>query len=190
MGIGLDLTTIITGIMVFFARVADVSVGTVKTISIMHGKTKVAFFLGFLEVSIWLVVISAVISKIYHKPILGVFYALGFSTGTAVGILIERKLAFGQVILRIFCLKKGRTMAREIRKMGFAVTTFEGKGKSGSVLQLYIICGRKDLKIILPVVKKIGPDSFYIAEQARVVSKIIRPTIQQPTGWRTVLKKK
>ena len=190
MGIGLDLTTIITGIVIFLARVADVSVGTIRTISIVHGKTKAAFLLGFLEVSIWLIVISAVISKIYQKPILGVFYALGFSTGTVVGILIEKKLAFGQVILRIFCLRKGRTMAREIRKMGFGVTTFEGRGKSGSVLQLYIICRRKDLKALLPVVKKIGPDSFYMAEQARVVNKMVRPTILQPTGWRSVFKKK
>ena len=96
MGLGLDLTTIITGILLFFARVVDVSMGTIRTISIVHGRTKMAFFLGFLEIGMWLAVISAVVSKIYERPILGIFYALGFSTGSVVGILIEKKLALAR----------------------------------------------------------------------------------------------
>jgi hypothetical protein len=45
--------------------------GTMRTISIVQGRTKIAFILGFFEVSMWLVVISAVVNQILSKPILG-----------------------------------------------------------------------------------------------------------------------
>jgi len=94
---GMDLSTLLTGILVFLARVADVSMGTMRTISIVRGRTKTAFVLGFVEISLWLVVIAAVLASISSRPILGIFYALGFSTGNVAGILLERRIAFGQV---------------------------------------------------------------------------------------------
>ena len=97
MNITFDLSTLGLGILIFLARVADVTLGTVRTMSIVQGRTKMSFFLGFVEISMWLAVISAVISKIATSPILGFFYALGFSTGNVVGIMIERKLAFGNI---------------------------------------------------------------------------------------------
>jgi uncharacterized protein YebE (UPF0316 family) len=190
MDLGFNGSTILTGILVFCARVADVTMGTLRTISIVQGRSKSAFILGFLEITLWLAVISAIISKIYQKPILGIFYALGFSTGSVVGILIEKRLALGHVVLRVISTEQGGKMARKIRKMGFGVTTFEGRGKSGPVMLLYIVCGRKDLKSILNTVKEIEANAFYITEQVRVFGKILRPMMLEPTGWRAVFKKK
>ena len=185
-----QLGTLLLGIAVFLARVADVTMGTVRTISIVQGRTKIAFFLGFLEVSIWLVVISAVVNDILNKPLLGIFYALGFSTGNVVGIKLEKRLAFGHMILRVISTCNGRKMADKIRDSGYAVTTFEGEGKCGAVTMLYVVCRRRDLCDILPLVEAVEPSAFYITEQAGSVSKIFRPSMQPLTGWRAVFKKK
>jgi hypothetical protein len=48
-----DYPTMLLGIVIFLARVADVSMGTMRTISIVHGRTKIAFLLGFIEVGMW-----------------------------------------------------------------------------------------------------------------------------------------
>jgi uncharacterized protein YebE (UPF0316 family) len=186
---GLTTGTILIGIFIFLARVVDVSLGTLRTISIVHGRTKVAFLVGFVEISIWLTVISTTVQKIADAPLLGIFYALGFSTGSVVGIRLERWLALGDIVLRVISPKKGRVMAEIIRSSGFAVTTFQGEGKSGSVTELYIVCHRKDLSRIMPVVRDIEPDAFYITEPAGSVSKVFRP-MYQPTGWRAVFKRK
>ena len=188
---GIDLGTIITGIVVFFARVADVSLGTIRTISIVHGRTKTAFFLGFIEISIWLAVIAAVLSDIMTRPLLGVFYAVGFSTGNVVGILIERRLAFGHIVLRVISSREtGERLASTIREAGFGVTTFEGSGMSGPVTLLYIAARRKDVNGLLPMIRRMAPDAFYIMELASSVSKIYRPMMPPATGWRAILKKK
>jgi uncharacterized protein YebE (UPF0316 family) len=85
----------ILGVLVFMARVVDVAVGTLRTISIIQGRTRAAFFLAFVETSIWLLVLCAVLPKVIELPLLGIFYAFGFATGNVVGILVEKRLATG-----------------------------------------------------------------------------------------------
>jgi uncharacterized protein YebE (UPF0316 family) len=190
MNIGLDVGTLATGVLIFLARVGDVSLGTVRTMSIVQGRTKMAFLLGFVEISMWLVVISAVIDKITTNPILAVFYALGFSTGNVIGIMIERRLAFGNLIVRVITRQNCGTMRDEIRAAGYGVTTFQGEGMQGPVIELYIVCRRKDLQEILPIVTRIDPNAFYTTQQAGMVNRLYRPNGQAPTGWRAILKKK
>ncbi|MGA1826008.1 MAG: DUF2179 domain-containing protein [bacterium] len=186
-----DLGTILIGILIFSCRIIDVTLGTIRTISIVQGRIKSAFFLGFFEVSMWLIVISAVINQVTKRPLLGIFYALGFATGNVVGILLERKLVSGNVVLRIITsLENGEEMARIIKKLGHAVTTFQGNGMSGVVLELYIICDRKDMIKIVAMIKEIEPDVFYIVQQAGNVSRLNRTIMTPPTGWRAILKKK
>ena len=186
----MEWTVLLTGVIVFFARVGDVTLGTIRTISIIHGKTKAAFFLGFVEVSLWLFVVTAVVNQVMDRPILALFYAFGFSTGNVVGIKLERRLAFGHTVLRVITRTKGSEMADAIREIGFPVTTFTGEGRSGPVMELYVVCRRRDLPAVLPIVRRIDPDSFYLTEQAGTVSKIRRPFLTPRTGWRGISKRK
>jgi uncharacterized protein YebE (UPF0316 family) len=178
------------GIIVFFARVVDVSVGTLRTISIVQGRTKLAFFLAFIETTVWLLVLSAVLPQVMHTPILGVFYAFGFATGNVVGIIAEKRLAMGYTNFRVITTKFAREITSSLREKGFAVTTFEGEGKDGKVTEIYVASERKNLPTLVKLVKEIEPDAFYIAEQAGYMSKIHRPTMVPTTGWRGVQKKK
>jgi uncharacterized protein YebE (UPF0316 family) len=178
------------GILVFLARVVDVSVGTLRTISIVQGRTKIAFFLAFIETSVWLLVLSAVLPQVMHTPLLGLFYALGFATGNVVGILVEKRLAMGYINFRIITNKNAKEITTLLREKGFAVTNFEGEGKDGIVTEIYVATERKHLPALIKLVKQIEPDAFYIAEQAGIVSKIRRPTMVPATGWRGIQKKK
>ena len=185
-----NLMIFLTGLLIFFARIFDVSLGTLRTISIVHGRTWMSFWLGFFEIIIWLTVISTVIHKIKEVPLLGFFYAIGFAFGNLVGIKIEKKLAMGHIILRVISREKYQEMAEKIRRSGYAVTTFQGEGRSGPVIELYVVCRRRDLVKILDIVRTTEPDAFYITEQVGTVSKVYRPFMTPVTGWRAILKKK
>jgi len=186
----MDIQTLLLGLVIFLARICDVSLGTIRTIVIVQGRTAIAFVLGFLEVIIWISIVSTVVNQIGEKPVLVLFYAFGFATGNVVGILVERRLGFGTIILRVITREHGGSMARRLRDLGQGVTVFQGEGKNGVVTELYVACRRRDLNTILCLVKEEDPDAFYITEQARDVSKVCRPIPEQPTGWRAVLKKK
>jgi uncharacterized protein YebE (UPF0316 family) len=183
-------STLLLGIVIFLARILDVSVGTMRTIAIVQGRVRLAFFLGLIEVSVWLAVVTAVVTKVAHEPLLAVFYAFGFSTGNVVGIKLERRLAFGHTVLRVITPERGAEMASAIRALGFAVTTFVGEGMSGPVTELYIVCRRRDLRRLVPTILEINPDAFYITEQTGSVSKLRRPFMPPRTDWREIFKKK
>lgn len=183
-----DLGVLVTGACIFMARILDVSMGTVRTISIVHGRTRTAFFLGFIEVSVWLAVISTVIAKVASMPILAVFYALGFSTGNVVGIKLEKWIAFGHAVLRVIIPRHGRDLAAAIRKAGCAVTTFQGEGMNGPVTELYVVCRRRDMDYLIELTRTIEPEAFYITEPAGEVSKLCGSGVARPGGWRGLLR--
>lgn len=165
----IDSIVLTTGLLIFIARVIDVSLGTMRTLSTIQGKTRFAFVLGLTEVSIWLLVISAVVKSISDNPILGLFYALGFATGNVVGIILEKKIAVGHVNLRIITTKNGKVMALSIRELGYPVTCFAGEGLSGPVTELYILCRRRDLNHIVNFVQEFEPDVFYVTEPVGIM---------------------
>ncbi len=175
---------------IFIARVTDVSLGTLRTIAIVHGRTVMAFCLGFIESIIWLAVVSTIITTVKEQPMLGVIYALGFASGNLVGIQIERLIALGHLTLRVISRKNSTAIVEAIRSKGFPVTTFTGEGRAGVVLELYIVCKRRDLKKLLSTVLELDPQAFYVTEQTGAVSNIVRPIMQPATGWRAIIKKK
>jgi uncharacterized protein YebE (UPF0316 family) len=186
----LDPNILLTGIIVFLARICDVSIGTVRTIVTVQGRTAIAFGLGVFEITIWVTVASTVINQIADKPLLVGFYAFGYATGNVVGIMVERRLAFGTTILRIITPDEGPAIAAHLREKGQPVTVFQGEGMHGPVNELYIACRRRDLKWILPDVQCIDPKLFYVIEQARGMSKVYRPICSPRGGWRAIRKRK
>jgi len=181
---------LITGIIIFVARVCDVAIGTLRTIVTVQGRTVIAFFLALFEITIWILVASKVINQINEQPLLVVFYAFGFATGNVVGILVERKLALGIIILKVITPTAGREISTALREKGQPVTIFVGEGLKGPVTELYIACKRRDLPWILPEVRSFDRDAFYIIEQARDMRKVLTPTSVPTTGWRSARKRK
>jgi uncharacterized protein YebE (UPF0316 family) len=179
-----DPAILLTGIAVFIARIFDVSIGTVRTIVTVQGRTVMSFCLAVFEVTIWITVVSTVIHKITEMPILVIFYSFGYATGNVVGILVERKLAFGLIILKVFSTRHGQKMAKIFRDMGQPVTIFHGEGMTGPVTELYLACRRRDMKWMISKVYEIDSDAFYVIEQAKDVSKVLRPIYSPLGGWR------
>lgn len=185
-----DFATLLTGLLIFIARIGDVALGTIRTIVTVQGRSVIAFFLGIFEILIWITVVSTVVHKIKDQPILALFYAFGYATGNVVGIAVERRLALGMMVLRVITRKTGHKLAERIREFGQPVTIFPGEGRSGPVMELLIACRRKSLKRMLEVVKEEDPDAFYITEMARDVRRGVAPAFFQPTGWRSIFKRK
>ena len=185
-----DPSVLVTGVIVFLARICDVSIGTVRTIATVQGRTVIAFGLAIFEITIWVLVAGTVINQIREQPVLVIFYACGYATGNVVGILVERKLAFGINILKVLTRRAGKEIADYLRSKGQPVTVFVGEGMKGPVSELYIACRRRDLKWILPEVRKMDPQAFYVIEHARDMSKVIRPMYSPAGGWRNMFQGK
>ncbi len=155
---------VILPILVFFARVADVTLGTLRIVFTSRGKRHLAPVLGFVEVFIWIVVVSQIVANM-HSVTAFIGYAGGFAMGTYIGLKIEEKLAFGTLILRIILPQGGEQLAHDLRAAGFGVTIVNGEGASGPVKLLYSVIKRKELKHITEIIHQHNPKTFFSVEE-------------------------
>ncbi len=152
---------------VFGLRVCDVSLGTLRTISVVQGKLALAVALGFFEVLIWICGVSSVMAGIREHPHLALAFAAGFATGNGVGILLERVIALGAVSLTLISPHAGSAIASELRARGQRLTTFAGEGRDGPVTMIYTTCPRRKLRGVLEAARAIDERLFYTVEPLR-----------------------
>lgn len=186
----LDTNIVITCIVIFLARIVDVSVGTIRIISIVQGRMKTAFVLGFIEVSIWLLVISTVMNELKEKPILAIFYALGYASGNVVGIKIEKMLSMGNGLLRMICFNHGEEVVKRINDMGYKVIVFHGSEHERPVMEIEIPCRRNEISSLVEMARQYEPELYFVTESIGLSPKMKLPVMQPPTGWRAVFKRK
>lgn len=181
---------VLSAILIFFLRIGDVSIGTLRTIFVVQGKTAISVILGFFEVIIWITAVSQVFVGIEKNPLLVVGYAAGFATGNAVGIIVERKLAMGQVVVRIISPKPDEEIIASVEEHSLWTTTFEGTQKGEPITLFYVICQRKDVPELLASAHKVDADLFYMVEPLRQSKLELNQPLPHATGWRSVIKMK
>ena len=91
-------------LVIFFGRICDVTLGTLRIIFVSKGERNKAPVVGFLEVLIWIFIISQVFTHA-NSLISYLAYAAGYASGNFIGILVENKIAFGFVLIRVYTKK-------------------------------------------------------------------------------------
>lgn len=178
---------VILPILIFMARICDVTIGTIRIIMVSRGRRKIAPLLGFFEVLIWIVAISQIMQHVRSVPAF-IGYAAGFATGNFVGMLIEDKLAMGTVIVRVILQQGGEDLAQRLHDAGFGVTTVDGCGANGPVKLVYTIVKRKDLRNVTEIIRRLNPKAFLSVEDVRSTEEGIfpsrAPVPEDPLGMR------
>lgn len=173
------LQLIIVPLLIFFARILDVSIGTIRIIMIARGHKYVAPLLGFFEVFIWLLAMRAILKNI-DAPINFLAYCSGFAMGNYVGIVIEQKLAMGMVIIRIITRQDPVKLLEKLRDQGFSVTSVPADGLFGPVKILFSVVKRRNISKVLDLVKTLHPNAFYTIEDIGTVSKPLNVPMHPP----------
>ncbi len=168
------------------ARIIDVSIGTVRTICVVKNLKTQAVILGFFESLIWVLAIGKVASNL-DKPIYIFAYALGYAIGNYSGLTIEKRMALGSQVLRVFT-KRAEEIRGYLREQGVGVTTFSGEGHAGVVNMLLLKLKRKQVPGIVRSIRELDPEVFYFVDDIGEASDTpIR--YYQRTGWRAWSKK-
>jgi uncharacterized protein YebE (UPF0316 family) len=153
-------------LLIFLARVIDVSMGTLRVIFISKGFRKYATLIGFFEVIIWLAAINQIMSNLTNIY-LYLAYALGFATGTYVGMMIEEKISVGKVMIRIITKKHSKQLLQDLKKARHTVTSVGAEGQDGKVRLIMTVVNRHDAQRVIDTVKKRNPHAFYSIEDVR-----------------------
>jgi uncharacterized protein YebE (UPF0316 family) len=167
-------TWIILPILIFIARICDVSLGTIRVIFVSRGYRHLAPILGFFEISIWLFAIGQIMRDINDISIY-LAYAAGFATGTFVGIALEEKLSLGTVLVRIITKRDYTDLTGALRGAGYGLTTHAADGTQGQVTIVFTVVKRQDLPQVIEIIKRFNPHAFYSVEDVRHASEGIFP---------------
>lgn len=159
--------SILLALLIFVARVFDVSLGTFRHAMIIRSKRGIAFCIAFVESLIWVFAVSKVITNL-TEPLTAFAFALGFASGTFVGITIESFLKIGEQVVKVFSVK-GREVAAILRAEGFRVTEFSGQGRDGEVVLLFVQVRRREAKKVLKTARGIDKQCFLVVEDIKFV---------------------
>ena len=163
-------------LLIFVARIGDVSMETIRVIYISRGIKFLAPIIAFFEIIIWLLAMEVVMSDLSN--IANFFaYAFGFAAGTYIGLVIEEKLSIGTVILRIVTTTESTGMiAAYLEAEHFGVTSFDAKGSRGDVQMIMTLVQRADLPRITQYIETTNPRAFFSIEDVRYVNQgVFRP---------------
>lgn len=157
---------LVGGVLLFGARVGDVSLGTLRTLLLVRGNRLVAAGIGFFEVLIYVFALNFVFRHL-DTPINLVFYGLGFAAGNLVGAWLEERLAFGYATVQVITLQQPEKLAADLRREGFGVTTVQGEGLEGKHLILYAITKRRLLHMLLGRIRAWDAQAFITVLETR-----------------------
>ena len=161
-------------ILIFFARVCDVSLGTIRIIFISKGIRYLAPIVGFFEILIWLLAISQIIQNLTNGYYY-IFYAGGFSCGTFIGIYIDEKLSIGTVAIRIITRKDATQLIKALQMKHFGLTVVDAESSKGKVKIIFSVIKRQHIKEFIGFLRKYNPNSFYSIEDIRFASESLIP---------------
>ena len=165
---------LILPLLIFFARIIDVTLGTLRIIFISRGRKYLAPLLGFVEVLIWVAVISQLVRGA-NNLVAYLAYAAGFAAGNFIGMFIEDKLAIGTLIIRVIIQNHAEELVTNLRAAGFGVTNVDAEGASGPVKLIYTIVRRRDLAEVICIIHHEHPNAFVSIEEARSTEKGVFP---------------
>lgn len=157
---------VILPLLIFTARVADVTFGTLRIIFISRGMKLLAPFVAFFEILIWLIAIGQIFQDI--GSIVNILaYSAGFAVGNFVGILVEERMAIGLNLIRIITQYDATDLIIALKSNGYGVTAVDGTGKRGPVKLIFLVVKRKDIRMVIEMVQHFNPNAFYTIGDVR-----------------------
>ena len=146
---------------IFLARIADVSMGTVRILVGFRGYRLLAAAIGFCEAAIWVVAASKVIQHL-DAWYLVVAYAGGFASGNYLGLTLERRLAVGRELARIISYRPDAALAQELTRRGWPVVELHGTRRNHEPVEvMYVVAARRRMPELLALVRQFDPEALY-----------------------------
>jgi uncharacterized protein YebE (UPF0316 family) len=158
-------------IFIFFARILDVSIGTIRIMFVSKGFRGKATMLGFVEVLIWIIIVAQIFQNL-DNWMNYVAFAGGFAAGNFIGMYIEEKMKMGVQIFRIIVGEDSENLLGALKEANFRVTSIHGEGKFGPVKLLFTVAKRKRWQQLSDILNEHAPNAFYSVEDVKHVSQM------------------
>ena len=158
-------------VKIFFARILDVSIGTVRTMLMVKGRTVIMVILAFLEVFIWFLVAREALVTDVNSIFIPISYSLGYATGTFIGSFLSNTFIKGIVGVQVVVEKGNKALLGAIRKHGYAVSIMDLKDdyQGNQRDMLFFQINNRNLKRLISLIKKYDSQAFIVVSDTKAV---------------------
>ena len=164
------MTPLAAGLFVFFMRVIDMSLDTLRLLFVMRGWKYQAGALGAVQATVFILAVSTVLQgPLNVYTVIG--YAAGFGAGVIIGMVAEERLALGYLMFRIYSSEHGPEIAQLLREAGFAVTEFSGQGRDSTLTVINSAVARRHRQTVRALVEQIDPAAFITVDDVHPLQR-------------------
>jgi uncharacterized protein YebE (UPF0316 family) len=174
-------TFVLLPLLIFLARISDVSINTIRIIYVLGGRRWTATVLGFFESLIWLMAIRQIFEHM-DNWLCYVAYPAGFASGIFVGMIIEERIAYGKVIVRIITRREIAPLLKYLNEQKNRYTHVNAMGPEGHENLVFTVLQRENLEALLQTLKEILPSAFYTVEKVNRAAES-GTIVQESTRW-------
>ena len=183
-------TWVVLPLLIFLARICDVSIGTLRLIFVSKGFKFIAPLLGFFEVIIWLLAVSQIMKHL-DNIVCYVAYGGGFAMGNYIGMYLEEKLSIGNVIIRVVPKSDTTELIEELKSQNFGLTVVDAEGAQQKVKIIFSVIKRENVGHFVSVINQYSPHAFYTIEEVKSVNEgVFRRNRRKMTGTLGLINKK
>lgn len=157
------MSLLLTCIKIFFARILDVSLNTIRTTFVIKGKTFIVALIAFVEITIWLLVARTAINVELNLWIV-ISYSGGYTMGTILGTTFINKFVKTNMELIVISTKIKNT--KKIKDKNFGVSILN-KDKNKTIL--LIETSKKRLDELTTLLKKLDNEAFITIKETKTI---------------------
>ena len=157
------MSLLLTCIKIFFARILDVSLNTIRTTFVIKGKTFIVALIAFIEITIWLLVARTAINVELNLWIV-ISYSGGYTMGTILGTTFINKFVKTNMELIVISSKIKNT--KKIKDKNFGVSILN-KDKNKTIL--LIETNKKRLDELTTLLKKLDNEAFITIKETKTI---------------------
>lgn len=155
---------------IFFVRIIDVSLGTIRTFFSVKGQNLIASIIGFVEITVWFLVVKEALNTTNNSLWIVFSYASGFSVGTYIGGILSNLLIEGNLGVQIITSGSSNNLVKALRKEHFGVSIIDVRGQDENIKHmLFIEIHNKSLNHLKKIVKDIDPKAFIVINETKYV---------------------
>ncbi len=150
---------------IFIFKIIEDALATLRLIVVSNGKKGLGAILQFIVTLIWIVLTGTVLMGLQKDLFKVLAFALGSLFGSYFGSFLEEKIALGMNLVLVELENKNAIKLKNVleQKKFSLVKIFNDKSSV-----LFIICKRRQMRIIITAIRGIDKNAIIISEKIKV----------------------
>lgn len=159
-------------IQIYFARILDVTLNTIRTFYTLKGKSTISTIISFFEVLVWFLVAREALNINLNSVWIPISYALGYATGNLLGSFISNNYIKTEINVTVIT-KKNNNLVNILRDNEYEISIIDLKNSFDNVKKqmLIIETNKKNYKRLIHIIKSYDINSCIMVSDIKKIEK-------------------